>query len=392
MARDGDAAPGLGSGIEFTMFQNHELRLNNNGRIAIKAYLSGTSNFGSVWAESSTGSLGLVAQDGEIAPGTDMPWTGSSFSEVAFNDNGQVAFSGRVTLNPDFLGGVWRGSPGEVSPVIVPNEPAPGTTSQFRSGNSPQINNSGQVAFVGALVGTSQGRDSGLWSEGRGNGLELIAREGDQAAGSTADVLYRFIQNPLINDAGDVAFFSTLSGAGVDSESDTGIWRSLASGETQQLAIEGGQAVGTDVGVFYTIATGLSLHLNGQGRIAFASGLRGAGVTADNAAGLWAEDSKGELQLIARSGDLLEVVDEDGNVSFRTISTLSFASRVLNSGNGASKPSSFNDLGQIVFEASFTDGSNGVFVSNLVAVPEPSALCLLSLFGLSFFCRKRQAY
>jgi hypothetical protein len=43
----------------------------------------------------------------------------------------------------------------------------------------------------------------------------------------------------------------------------------------------------------------------------------------------------------------------------------------------------FNNLGQVAFLAEFTDGSEGVFVSNVVSVPEPSthtvALIVFSL-------------
>ena len=51
-------------------------------------------------------------------------------------------------------------------------------------------------------------------------------------------------------------------------------------------------------------------------------------------------------------------------------------------GNEDGRPSSFNDSGQLTFGALFTDGTSGVFVSNLVAVPEPSATVLLALGAL----------
>ncbi len=73
------------------------------------------------------------------------------------------------------------------------------------------------------------------------------------------------------------------------------------------------------------------------------------------------------MQLIARTSDLLELAPGD----FRTISFLGFVS---GTGNSDGRPSGFNNLGQLAFLASFTDGSSGIFVSNLVAVPEPSAL------------------
>ena len=79
-----------------------------------------------------------------------------------------------------------------------------------------------------------------------------------------------------------------------------------------------------------------------------------------NDRGIWATDTSGALQLIARTGDQLEVAPGD----FRTISDLDF---VAATGNGDGRQSGFNNFGQLVFWASFTDGSQGVFVSNVVA-------------------------
>lgn len=95
-----------------------------------------------------------------------------------------------------------------------------------------------------------------------------------------------------------------------------------------------------------------------------------------NENGIWAQDLSGELKLIARTGDQLDVDDGPGT-DFRTISDLSFIGGV-----GAEdyvERSGFNDQGQLAFSATFTDGSSGVFVSNLVAVPEPGSLLLASL-------------
>ena len=81
------------------------------------------------------------------------------------------------------------------------------------------------------------------------------------------------------------------------------------------------------------------------------------------------------LTLIAREGDLLDV-DDGPRTDFRKVSFLNF-----NRPNRLriARTSGFNDLGQVAFRATFTDGTSGVFVSNLVAVPEPSSLALLAL-------------
>jgi hypothetical protein len=47
-------------------------------------------------------------------------------------------------------------------------------------------------------------------------------------------------------------------------------------------------------------------------------------------------------------------------------------------------------LDQLAFRASFTDGSSGVFVSNRVAVPEPSSLLLAALAAAGLLLLRRR--
>jgi hypothetical protein len=91
-----------------------------------------------------------------------------------------------------------------------------------------------------------------------------------------------------------------------------------------------------------------------------------------NDRGIWATDHMGALQLIARTGDLLEVAPAD----FRTIRELYF---VAGASNSDGRPSGFNNLGQLAFWARFTDGTEGVFVSNRVITAEPASVALLAL-------------
>jgi hypothetical protein len=69
---------------------------------------------------------------------------------------------------------------------------------------------------------------------------------------------------------------------------------------------------------------------------------------------------------------------------FRTINGLSFVgiSGSGSTGNSDGRRSAFNNFGQLAFAANFTDGTSGVFVSNRVAIPEPSST-LLGLLALA---------
>jgi len=113
-------------------------------------------------------------------------------------------------------------------------------------------------------------------------------------------------------------------------------------------------------------------------------------VDLSNAVGIWATDRTGALQLIARTGDLLEVAPGD----FRTIIDFAdFLDNYAGSGNSDGRPSGLNNLGQVAFGASFTDGASGIFVSNRVAVPEPSAIStiLVGALCLNFHRRRNRS-
>jgi hypothetical protein len=92
------------------------------------------------------------------------------------------------------------------------------------------------------------------------------------------------------------------------------------SGEPTLVARRGDSAPGVSGG-----ATFSDLHnpgLNTAGQIAFRADLTGTGIDGTNDRGIWATDSTGTLQLVARRGDPIEVAPGD----FRTLSDLDFAS------------------------------------------------------------------
>jgi hypothetical protein len=79
-----------------------------------------------------------------------------------------------------------------------------------------------------------------------------------------------------------------------------------------------------------------------------------------------------------REGDAIEVAPNDDRIikSFELTDNTFFGS-----GNNDGHRSPFNNRGQWAFQALFNGGSNGIFVSDFVAVPEPTSL----IFGALFF-------
>jgi len=209
----------------------------------------------------------------------------------------------------------------------------------------------------------------GIWSEGGGSGLALVIRKGDTAPGTGVNFID--FGKPVLNGAGQTAFSGVLTGTGVTTLNDTGIW-SEGSGSLALVAREGSAAPGTIPGVnfasaAFTITGGGIPILNGVGQTAFRTLVSGTGVSTLNDIGIWAEVDN-VATLVVREGDVLEVSPG----IFKTVSTLTF---IAGTGNEDGRHSQFNDRGQLVFSALFTDSTGGVFVAetafpDLVTTPD----------------------
>ena len=113
---------------------------------------------------------------------------------------------------------------------------------------------------------------------------------------------------------------------------------------------------------------------NDNSEVAFFGHIGGAGVSADNNAGIWAMDNQKILHLIARTGSAFTV----GNGDVRQITALTLQD--------------FNSLGQLAFSATFADGSSGIFLANVNAVPEPGTMMLFTFLAVGgSICRRRSA-
>ena len=169
------------------------------------------------------------------------------------------------------------------------------------------LNDAGQTAFRADLTGSGvdSTNNQGVWSEGSGS-LSLVARTGSQAPGAPGGVNFRIdpafeLFSPVLNSAGQTAFYGGLT------DGNVGLW-SEGSGSLTLVARSGIQAPGTPAGVNLSFSAGLSpFHLdwpklNDAGQTAFVGALTGAGVTSTNNWGVWSNGS-GSLELVARAGD-----------------------------------------------------------------------------------------
>jgi len=366
-------------GDNFSSFD--EVLFNDAGNVAIWAFL--LPNNLAILTEQS-GGIVASAHSGTTVPAFP-DHTFGFVSRPVFNDVGQTAFSVPVRL-VDSRGSVvpgsqrevlFSGEPNDLRVVVEAGHSAPGTPDGvIFNGFSgrPAINNAGHVAFTGVISGTgvSSGNNSGIWSEATGE-LALVARRGFQAPSVSGGINFASFNAPLLNDLGQTAFVATISGNGVNSSNNQGIWFEQ-DGTLTLIARRGSPAPydehesGSAVAPLFDTLEDPAL--NSIGQIAFRATLSGDGVDASNNHGIWATDPHGVLQPIVRAGDELEVSPGD----FRTVSQVFFAA---NTGGSDGRRSGFNNLGQLGFRAVFTDNSQGIFVSNLVAIPEPTSLTLL---------------
>ncbi|MGB0717183.1 MAG: DUF7453 family protein, partial [Phycisphaerae bacterium] len=342
-ARLGSQAPGLETGTNFSVFNSHAL--GHNGHIAFFSLLTGTgvdsTNYRSLWSDSS-GALALLARMGSQAPGTDSGVVFDHFSPPVVNGFGLTSFratvSGPGVDNSNNLG-IWSDGFGSLLLVARAGDFAVGAGPGVFFGDfnnvEPTINDAGDTAFQVGLTGTGvdDTNDRGVWAQTSGE-LALIAREGDQAPGTAAgtvfsevfideiplfpgDPFFMTFRGPIQNAAGHTSFVAGITGAGVDETNQLGIW-SEGSGTLELVARTGDVAPGVNDGAvfsFFGFIPTNPINMNANGDIAFMGVLNGENVDSSNVSGIWAQKD-GELQLVIRAGDEIEVAPGD----MRTVS------------------------------------------------------------------------
>ena len=354
VARTRDPAPGFPNGVTYLGLSGDPV-LDGAGQPAFPASIIGASGVpflngpNSIWSERS-GTLTLVALTGNQAPGKPAGENFDRFARnrqvVAVNDAGRVAFEATTWNGSDRGDGIWSDRFGTLSLVAGSGDPAPGMPGvNFAcfsicgvEDTTKLLNDASQIAFVARVSGpgVDPTNNSGIWSERSGN-LALVARKGSQAPDLPSGMNFASFGYLELNNSGQIAFYD---------DQLRGIWSDV-SGSLSLVAS--------------CVYCGEKFALNDAGQIAFSDG-----------ADIWLASRTGEVQRIIGSGDLMEVAPSD----FRTISSLFFAGNYEDQHR-----TGLNNLGQIGFLANFTDGSSGIFVSNAVAVPEPSTI-RLAVFGL----------
>jgi hypothetical protein len=314
-----------------------------------------------------------------MTPGVTLAPSGGVFAGATFgtglNSEGLLAFGGIVPTDdgvhladePYFgLGAAAYSADtqGHISPIVSPGDSALGG-GVVDWAVFPQINASGDVAFMGHLSG-EECRAEGfppqavlmaclgsIYVKDSATGqLRSIAHAGDPAPGGD---VFRQAISPMLNDHGDVVFLGDLTPPPL-ARRVTGVYRH-SNGVTLAVARPGDPMPGGGHFVTASNLIGWPISVNNPGDVAFNALLD----TDDNEDGVrdtglfvW---SHGVLRLVARTGTAVPGVGEVAHLVMGVLVVIGNTGFVPNSG------AMINDHGQVIFGATLSDGRSVLLVA-----------------------------
>ena len=238
-----------------------------------------------------------------------------------------------------------------VNPVVAfSSQAAPGVAGATFSGfYGFAINAFRHVAFRGVLTGTGVTtlNNQGIWVSGTAS--KLVARTGSPAVGVSGGI-FSALGDPVFNNRDQVAFLGTLTAGvgGVTTANATGIW---CTGTTGVLGLVA--RAQTPVTGLPTFSLFRSVALPSSGGVMFVADLAPAtGITLANNQGIWAMNSLNHLQQVVRKGQAVTV-----GALAKTIASFSAFTPPSNPGAQAR---SFNGSGALICEVTFTDGTRAI--------------------------------
>ncbi len=349
IARAGDAVPGL-PGATYSVIGNG--RVNNAGDHAFRANIdTPDGNQAAI-----IGPAGVIARNGDTAPGTAGETFQNPQSVEAFDNNGRVAYRGVLNVSPN-VGSTERvGIYDQTSEIVRQGDAAPGLPGQtVRNIRSFATNDAGDIALQADLG--HAGTQGHIFLNDN-----VVAATGGSVS-ALAGATYTFFPSSSassieINASGDVAFEAFFEGAGITADNNLAIMT-----QDRIIARKGDAAPGI-AGAYFSEF--FDVLLSDRGTAVIQATLSGAGIDTTNNYGFFAETAPGELHLVARRGDNLAL---GGGIFTNDLTSVSMFSGAL-SQNGD----------QFVFGAAAA-GFNGIFSVDLsggmAAVPLPSSAWLL---------------
>lgn len=194
----------------------------------------------------------------------------------------------------------------------VPGMPAGvnyGSTSFSRQYN--KVNSSGTVVFKNDMGGATTSADDAVMLTGVPGALTIVAREGDQAPGMAAGILWNAASGGTMsflvgmNDAAEIVFSPKLIGPGITTANDSVMATYQPGAGATIWAQEGDQAPGMPAGtVLSGTPAGNSANWNNSGQMLLGWNMADGGVsiTTANDQTLWLGGLAG-MSMVVREGD-----------------------------------------------------------------------------------------
>ncbi|HZW08950.1 MAG TPA: choice-of-anchor tandem repeat NxxGxxAF-containing protein [Phycisphaerales bacterium] len=275
---------------------------------------------------------------------------------IHFDGSGAAYFSVRLAgpnVHPEDDMALVRGAPGDLTVIARRGDPAPGMGDGVNYGiiGEPDVNASGTIAFKSDLnlEGFTYKAGEVLWL-GAPGGFQPIMRDQESLPGGyTAYGL----SSPWLNEAGDVAFIARID------DDRSGPWAAVVrrAGIMRVVAASGAPAPDTEEGTVFGDEQAIQfIHLAETGQVAFVAGVEGPNVPAGAQGALWATDRDGQLRLVARTGDTLELD------ALRTIEAL-FLLHPDEAGD--TRSGAFNEENQLAFVAQLNGDVQAVLLADL---------------------------
>jgi hypothetical protein len=258
------------------------------------------------------------------------------------------------------------GNPGSpvTTAVALTAEPVPNLPGvHFTAFGFPALNSQGHTAFVATITGTGVTAltRTAVWADEGTVPKMCVARAGMAAPGVYGATFSAFC-DPVYNNNDLVAFAATLTGAGIARPNSMGIWSDYPNGFLSLVAQAGQPAPGCGSGAVFTSFSEIALP--DQGGVVFLAALgnypvgspvrsNSSPISTSNDQGIFAVDTSGALQLIVQLGTFHPVTG-------KLITALSVLP-ILPYDGGQTR--SFNQsTGDIVYRATFKDGTSGIFL------------------------------
>lgn len=334
LAQNGDSAPD-GGGVFRSFLQN--IGLNDGGQLAFvgRTATSPHDEFGDTdgYYLAAGGDIEVIVREGDAAPG------GGTVSRLCIpggldcgyrysgpNNQGQIAYAA-VLEGTDENRALFIAGPGDVTELLRKGDPVPGGNGFFEDFFFPVgPNESGQVAFIASISGSSGGEDDneGVYLASDGEIIEL-AREGDTAPGGDGSFGdFEFLTG--INGSGEAAFNVMLDGTSGGESDNEALYIASEAGITE-LARKGDPAPGGGGGIINSIL--IPTNPNETGEVAFDASIEGGdeGLSVDSAIFLAGVSGLTKLIRVGDSGPggvgrfqgfLLGELNDSGQVIFRS--------------------------------------------------------------------------